>query len=389
MNVPVKILSVDDEAALEGLLTQYFRRQIRKGEYEFYFARNGVEALKVLQENPDIEIVLSDINMPQMDGLTLLSRLNERQNPAMKCIMVSAYDDIGNIREAMNQGAFDFATKPIDLQDLNCTIEKAIKQVDFVHSTMREHHQLEALKIDLEVANGIQQSILPRQFPPFPEHVSKIDIAASMKPAKNIGGDFYDFFRFDDDTICFTIADVCGKGIPAALFMAICRTVIHAAGMKELSPAECLTHANDMLAAESADGMFVTVFYGTYNVNTGLVTYCNAGHNLPFVVHPDGRTEELPLSGNIMVGSISDIRYCQDTLQLASGDMLFLFTDGVTEAMNEREEMFGKSRLQAVLAEKCTSACQEVIATVLDEVNAFTAGANQSDDITMLALRRL
>ena len=114
MELPVKILSVDDEMDLELLLTQYFRRKIRKGEYEFYFAHNGLEALTIMLQQKDINIILSDINMPEMDGLTLLTKINEMQNPAMKCIMVSAYGDMGNIRSAMNNGAFDFATKPIE-----------------------------------------------------------------------------------------------------------------------------------------------------------------------------------------------------------------------------------------------------------------------------------
>ena len=122
----IKILSVDDEAPIELLMKQYFRRKIKAGEYEFFFARNGVEALAVLNSNPDIEIILCDINMPEMDGLTLLAKVNEMKNPALRVIMVSAYGDMRNIRQAMNNGAFDFATKPIDMEDLARTIEKAI-----------------------------------------------------------------------------------------------------------------------------------------------------------------------------------------------------------------------------------------------------------------------
>ena len=175
---PVKILSVDDEMDLELLLTQYFRRKIRKGEYEFFFAHNGLEALTVLLREKDINIILSDINMPEMDGLTLLTKINEMHNPAMKCIMVSAYGDMGNIRSAMNNGAFDFATKPIDLDDLSVTIEKAIEQIEYIKKAQAEHSQLESLKTDLAVAREIQQAILPRIFPPFPENSSEIDLAA-------------------------------------------------------------------------------------------------------------------------------------------------------------------------------------------------------------------
>ena len=265
----IKILSVDDEAPLELLMKQYFRRKIRNGEYEFYFAHNGLEALSILYNNPDIEIVLSDINMPEMDGLTLLAKLNEMRNPALRVIMVSAYGDMKNIREAMNNGAFDFATKPIDMDDLSLTIEKAISQINFVHESLKEHAQLESLKKDLTTARDIQQYILPRVFPPFPEDSDKVDIYASMVAAKDIGGDFYDFFRVDDDHIALVIADVCGKGIPAALFMAVSRTIIRSKGMQGYSAAACLTESNRLLAAYSVENMFVTVFYAIYNTKTG------------------------------------------------------------------------------------------------------------------------
>ena len=189
-----KILSVDDELDLELLLTQYFRRKIRKGEYEFFFVHNGIEALQTLLENPDIDIVLSDINMPEMDGLTLLKKLNSRHNPALKVIMVSAYGEMSNIRTAMNNGAFDFATKPIDLEDLSVTIEKAIAEIEFVKQTQREHGQLVDIKSDLALAAEIQLAILPSRFPPFEELAGRVDIYASMKAAKDVGGDFYDLY---------------------------------------------------------------------------------------------------------------------------------------------------------------------------------------------------
>ena len=195
----IKFLSVDDEEQIEFLMKQYFRRKIRGGEYEFFFARNGVEGLKILHDHPDIDIILCDINMPEMDGLEMLAKVNEMQNPVLRVIMVSAYGDLENIRQAMNDGAFDFATKPIDMDDLDRTIEKAIKQIDFVRQSQKEHKKLKGLEKDLAAANEIQQFILPCVFPPFPEESDKLDIYASMEAAKDIGGDFYDFFRIDDD----------------------------------------------------------------------------------------------------------------------------------------------------------------------------------------------
>ena len=385
----VKILSVDDEQDLELLLTQYFRRKIRKGEYEFVFAHNGLEALTMMVKHPDIEIILSDINMPEMDGLSLLAKINEMRNPALKVIMVSAYGDMGNIRQAMNNGAFDFATKPIDLDDLSVTIEKAIEQINYVHQMQHEHSQLESLKGDLAIASEIQQAILPRKFPPFPESVNLLDIAASMQAAKDVGGDFYDFFRIDDDRIGFVIADVSGKGIPAAIFMAVSRTLIRAIGVRGESTAKCITEANRMLANESVDCMFVTVFYGIYELKTGAINYCNAGHNPPYVVKRNGQVDPLPMSQDPMAGAIEGIEYHESSFQLEQGDALVLFTDGVTEAMNTNFEEFGEERLEDTLEEVALHNCQQIVEAIKTDVKAFAGEAEQSDDITILALKRL
>ena len=332
----VKILSVDDEADLELLLTQYFRRKIRKGEYEFSFAHNGLEALEMLLKNKDYDIILSDINMPEMDGLTLLTKINEMQNPALKCIMVSAYGDMGNIRQAMNNGAFDFATKPIDLDDLSVTIEKAIAQIEYIKRMEQEHQQLEGIKDDLVIASQIQQSILPRIFPPFPDVADKLDISACMYAAKDVGGDFYDFFRIDNDRIGFVMADVSGKGIPAAIFMAVSRTILR-----------------------------------------------------PCILKKNGTVEELPQSMNLMVGILDGFEYPEDKCILEPGDTLFTFTDGVTEAMSADFQMYSDARLHRNLSGMAADSCQQIIDTIKADIATHTEGAEQSDDITMLVLKRL
>ena len=384
----IKILSVDDEAPLELLMKQYFRRKIRNGEYEFYFAHNGLEALAILHNNPDIEIILSDINMPEMDGLTLLAKVNEMRNPALRVIMVSAYGDMKNIRQAMNNGAFDFATKPIDMDDLSVTIEKAIEQIRFVHESQKAHTQLESLKKDLTTARDIQQYILPQVFPPFPEESDKMDVYASMEAAKDIGGDFYDFFRIDDERFAFVIADVCGKGIPAALFMAVSRTMIRSKGSQCDNAGECLTESNRLLASYSVDCMFIIVFYAIYNTNTGFITYCNAGHNPPHLLRANGTIEELPMADNMIVGVFDDIEYKEDTLQLEHGDALVMFTDGVTEAMNGAEQEFGVERLDNILSGMAGQGSQQIVEAVKAGVSDFVDDAEQSDDITMLVLKR-
>ena len=386
----VKILSVDDELDLEVLLTQYFRRQIRKGEYEFAFAHNGLEALQKLLETPDFDIILSDINMPEMDGLTLLAKVNELKNPAMKCIMVSAYGDMDNIRSAMNKGAFDFATKPIDLDDLSRTIEKAIEQVRYIRESQQEHNQLESIKNDLAIAGEIQQTILPRSFPPFPELTEVVDIYASMTPAKDVGGDFYDFFQIDDERIGLVIADVSGKGVPASLFMAVSRTLLRATALRGVSSAECLTYANKLLCKESLDSMFVTVFYGIYHYKTGMMDYTNAGHNPPYLLRGGRTVEFLPVASNFVVGVFDDIEFESNTLTFGIGDTLLLYTDGVTEAFNDKREQFSESNLQDMLASMHeSSSAKEVVTSVLQSVKTFSGDYPQSDDITLLSLQRI
>lgn len=386
----VKILSVDDELDLEVLLTQYFRRQIRKGEYEFAFAHNGLEALQKLLETPDFDIILSDINMPEMDGLTLLAKVNELKNPAMKCIMVSAYGDMDNIRSAMNKGAFDFATKPIDLDDLSRTIEKAIEQVRYIRESQQEHNQLESIKNDLAIAGEIQQTILPRSFPPFPELTEVVDIYASMTPAKDVGGDFYDFFQIDDERIGLVIADVSGKGVPASLFMAVSRTLLRATPLRGVSSAECLTYANKLLCKESLDSMFVTVFYGIYHYKTGMMDYTNAGHNPPYLLRGGRTVECLPVASNFVVGVFDDIEFESNTLTFGIGDTLLLYTDGVTEAFNDKREQFSESNLQDILASMHeSSSAKEVVTSVLQSVKTFSGDYPQSDDITLLSLQRI
>lgn len=383
----VKILSVDDETDLELLLTQYFRRKIRNGEYEFYFAHNGLEALQVLLKHPDIAIILSDINMPEMDGLTLLTKINEMRIPSLKCIMVSAYGDMDNIRHAMNKGAFDFATKPIDLDDLQLTINKAVEQIEYIKSAQKEHAQLIDIQADLSVAREIQQAILPRTFELKMKEADKTDIFASMLAAKDVGGDFYDFFPIDDHRIGFTIADVSGKGVPAAIFMAVSRTLIKATGLQGVPTNECMSKVNDILCGESVGSMFVTVFYGIYDLSTGVVSFTNAGHNPPYILRADGTVEKLNSVCNLVLGAVEGMSFSSESLQLNSGDALVMYTDGVTEAENKNHDQFGESRLETELAALKGADSKRIVNTINAKVKEFINGAPQSDDITQLVIR--
>ncbi len=384
----IKILAVDDEPDMEDLIRQQFRRKIRKKEVEFVFALNGVEALRQVQNDEDIDLILSDINMPEMDGLTLLDKLTGINRPALKTIMVSAYGDMDNIRTAMNRGAFDFVMKPINFTDLEITINKTIEQISHFKQAQEEHDQLVAIKHDLDIAREIQTSILPQSFPAFPDRTD-IDLHAAMYAAKSVGGDFYDFFMIGENKLGLVIADVSGKGIPAALFMAVSRTVLKANALSGLDANECLNRTNYNLSIENINSMFVTVFYGILDLETGEFSYANAGHNPPYIGRENGRIERLPSHGEIVLAIMDGIKYKVYSEKLNAGDVLYLYTDGVTEAMNNRFELFGDERLEEVLNRTVDAPAKKIIDEVVDEVKNFADGAEQSDDITALAIRYL
>lgn len=385
----IKILSVDDEVDLELLLSQHFRRKIRSGEYEFFFGHNGLEALQILLKNPDISIILSDINMPEMDGLSLLARINEMRNPALKCIMVSAYGDMDNIRQAMNSGAFDFATKPIDLDDLDRTIEKAVEQINYVRSSQKEHKQLVSIQNDLSVARDIQQSILPHCFSLKMAGGENVEIYASMCAAKDVGGDMYDFFPIDDTHFGFTIADVSGKGVPASIFMAISRTLIKSNGVRGIKSSECMREVNNLLCEESINSMFITTFYGIYDLESGMIEYTNAGHNPPYILHADGTVEQILPHKNLVLGVMEGMEFQGDTMQLQPGDTLITYTDGVTEAEDINHGQFGEARLEETLRSHKGSSAQDIVKAINEDVKEFTGEADQFDDITQLVIKRL
>lgn len=381
-----KILVVDDEPELQRLFLQRFRKNIRNKEFELAFALSGSEALDKLGQEKDIDIILSDINMPEMDGLTFISKLDEI-NPMLKTVMVSAYGNMKNIRAAMNHGAYDFVTKPIDFVDLEATIKKAIKEIDLLKLAAHTKQKLELIQKELNAASEVQQSILPKKFSIFPPEYP-FDLYAEMIPAKEVGGDFYDFFMLDEDHLGLVIGDVSGKGMASALFMAISRTLLKAIAYKGYSPAECLAQVNFLLSQDNPSCMFVTLFYGVLNLSSRTLTYCNGGHNFPYLATSEGEVSALEGSSNIALGIVEDAKFGENTIQIEPGQQLILYTDGITEAVNQQLEEFSEKKFKDYLS-RCNGApAMEMIKGLIREVNQFAAGTPQADDITTLVLKR-
>ena len=378
-----KILVVDDEPDLQPLMLQRMRRDIRSGHYEFTFAGNGVEALERLNEDDSIDMVLSDINMPQMDGLTLLSQI-PAVHPNIRSVIISAYGDMKNIRTAMNRGAFDFVTKPLDFDDLRLTIDRTLRHLTEWRAALSSRDKLVALQNELDVASRMQQSILPTQFP----QGSEFQMFGNMEPARNVGGDFFDVMHLDNGKIGIGIADVSGKGVPAALFMMSTRTLLKGAAIGSRGPGEVLREVNDLLHEDNEAFMFVTVLYAVYNPETREFTYASGGHDAPLVVHADGSSTLLPLTEGVALGVAPDIHFLQNTVALAPGDTVVLYTDGVTEAMNGTNEQFGVEGMREVFAAAPPTDAHDANGAVFDAVHTFAGDTPQSDDITCITLRR-
>jgi serine phosphatase RsbU (regulator of sigma subunit) len=243
----------------------------------------------------------------------------------------------------------------------------------------------ERIGTELAMAARIQANSLPKEFPPFPDR-KEFDIYASMTPAKKVGGDLYDFFLIDDDHLGLVIGDVSGKGVPASLFMMVATSLIRNAAMAEISPAKALTTVNAQICARNPEEMFVTVWLGVLEISTGKLTAASAGHEYPALKAPDGHFELIKDKHGFVIGGMEGIRYREYTLQMDPGAKLFVYTDGVAEATNSSEELFGTERMIDALreAEECNP--QAIIESVKASVDAFVGPAPQFDDLTVLCV---
>ncbi len=257
---------------------------------------------------------------------------------------------------------------------------------DYIDNLTKITSEKERISAELNVATQIQASMLPCIFPAFPER-EEFDIFASMQPAKEVGGDFYDFFLVDQDHLAVVIADVSGKGVPAALFMVIAKTLIKNQLQAGHNPAEVFTLVNTQLCENNEAGMFVTAWMGVLEISTGKFTFVNAGHNPPLVKKAEGSYEYLKSRPGFVLAGMEDMKYRQSEMELLTGDVLYLYTDGVTEATDAFNELYGEERLQSLLNRNIEVMPKELLQAVNKDIEAFVKEAPQFDDITMLALK--
>lgn len=375
---PAKVLVVDGNEANCDILA----RQLYREGHMLFVASDSASAWRLLAQQ-SFELILLDVMMPELNGYELLARL--KQAPEWRdlpVIVLSTLDDTASIVRCLELGAEDYLAKPFDPVILRKRIGATLER-----QRLREQlrGQLKTIQQELDVAARIQQSILPSQFPVSPY----FELCAEMQPAREVGGDFYDFFMLDERRLGVVIGDVSGKGVPAALFMAVTRTLVKSVALTGKTAGECLQQVNRLLAEENSSFMFVSLFYGILNLADGRFEYANAGHNAPYYLDALGTVTPLPVASSIVLGINEDFAYQTEFVQLWPGDRLLLYTDGVTEAFNQGNDMFGEARLQRCLLHAGTARPSAMLPLIVEAVRQFAAGAPPSDDLTLLALRYL
>ncbi len=293
----------------------------------------------------------------------------------------------------MSGGDFDVALPALTARDevgelsrafaaMNRDLQQHIR--DLVSTTAAK----ERIEGELSIAHDIQMSILPKILPPFPNR-EEFNLYAVIEPAKEVGGDFYDFFQIDDDHLCLVVADVSGKGVPASLFMAVTKTLIKATAKAGLGPADILGKVNDEIARDNDQSMFVTVFCAILDLRDGTLDYTNAGHNPPVLMPRQGTPYFLPQSRQLVIGAMEDYPYRAESMRLAPGDRLVLYTDGVTEAMNRQDQLYSDARLLAQVTAHQQDDIRAIVEGTVASIRAFADGADQSDDITLMVVEFL
>src|SRR5579883_319791 len=283
-----------------------------------------------------------------------------------------------------------FLIRDFTKEDLSVlTVMSNIAAVRIEHARLAELEQAEKLRAqEMKHAAMIQRSILPSNFPPFPDR-TEFQLHAAMTPARGVGGDLFDFFLLDENHLAFSVGDVRVKNVPAALFMAVARTLLRATAPHRPSPSECLNYLNASLHNENTSGMFVTFFYGVLDTRTGELQFANAGHNPPYVFNSDGTFRPLEDKGGPMLGLFPGLKYDAAITRLAPGECILVYTDGVTEAKDTADEFFNEERLEAYLKEHPSEPAEHLVNGLHQRVQEFAMGAPQADDITALALRYL
>ena len=342
--------------------------------------KSGKALLEYVKTNqPDL--ILLDIMMPELNGFETMELLKKQMKPGeeIPVIFLTADENQESEMKGLGLGAMDFIKKPFVPEVLVLRVKHTIELIRLQRNLVKEN---ERISNELKMASRIQMSMLPGTFPDRPE----IDIYAKVDPVRQVGGDFYDFFFVDQDHLCLLVADVSGKGVPAALFMMASKIVLADNAKMGKSPARILEDTNNAICANNREEMFVTVWLGILELSTGRLTMASAGHEHPALMQGGGRFELLVNKNSLVLGGIPGLKYREYMVQLTPGSKLFVYTDGVSEATREDKELFGSERLIEALNRVTAASPKQVLGEVRKAVDNFVEGAEQFDDLTMMCL---
>ena len=368
-----RVLIVDDVSTNIDILVAALR-----DEYKLSIAIDGAAALRSIEKNPP-DLVLLDIVMPGIDGYEVCRQLRAREvTRELPVMFLSSLEDVADKAHGFEVGANDYLTKPFEILEVKARVRSLLKAKAYADAIR------EAMARDLRIARDIQMGILPADLAAVTAGTG-LDVQAIIESARAVGGDLYEVMRVDNDRLVVALGDVSGKGIPAAIFMAVVITVLRTLARQIAQPDEILRRLNDELARQNPHGMFVTIQCLVFDLAQRRVSFAGAGHH-PLAILSPGRPPRLACRSTGWPAGVmlSNPVECE-TFALEPGDTFVLFSDGVSEAINAAEEFYGEDRLMAVLSATAAASAAEIVKNVVADVRTFATGAIQSDDIAVLA----
>jgi len=371
-----KILIVDDNKDTVDLLNNYFT-----GQYEFLAAYNGEDALQKFHTSGDISLIITELSLPKTDIVELLHDL-KKITTFHKVVVITMYGDLKNLRIALNEGADDFIVKPFDFDEVHHVIKHALEKTEISKQNIETSDKYSNISRELSVTGDLQRSILPDNKFTY----KNLDICASNIPANDVGGDFFDFFKINDDTIGVVIADVSGKNVSAAIFMTMSKILIKSFARININPAECIANANRALYEDNHTNMFVTCVYGIIDIPSRNFYFINCGHLSPMMIQKGKYPLFLKSDNNIALGIVENFDFKVHNMSIPKDSYIILYTDGVVEAVNEENKEYDYYRLSELLMNIKEYSSENIVKAINQDVQNFSANVNQFDDITSVVI---
>lgn len=383
-----RILIVDDEQFSLNQLAD-----LLKTDFRVQTAVSGKQALKAAHKAANPDLILLDKTLPDIDGSEVCRRLKaDEATSGIPVIFITEKGETPDESVALEMGAADYITRPIYPPVVKARLKthlalKSCKEQLHEANRIIESHR-DKMEDELDVCQKIQISMVPTEFPAFPDH-EEFDVYATLQPAPQFGGDFYDFFFIGEDRFCFCIGDVSGIGVPAASFMSVTKSIVRSRAGDDFSTASILTHVNQELSVFNKTATFATLFIGILNIKTGLLVYTNAGHTKPYLKPGVGSVKRMDRLHGPVLGKARGLVYKEDKTILSKNDMLVAYTDGITGARNKANNLFSEKRLMKLISACESESVEGIIRTTVTELKRFEDGAHQLNDRTMLAVQLL